>query len=91
MKLISKLALMSSLIIIISVIYSFIFNVSLFHLKIIGYRYIILISVISIVFHLISVYKDRDKTFVVIFSSAIPIVVLISFIVGFIRWIFGGV
>ena len=91
MKFISKIAIVTSVFLIISVIYSVIFNVSLYTLTIVGYRYIIFVSVMSIFFHFIAMFEDKDSKIVVFLSSAVPIAVLSYYVIGLIGWYYRGI
>lgn len=86
MKAISKLAILTSVFILIVVIYSFITGESLYRLNIASFRFVIFISIISIGIHINALIQEKAKKLLIILSLFIPSAVIVNFIIGFINW-----
>lgn len=91
MKAISKLAILTSLFILIIVIYSFITGEPLYQLKFVSYRYAIMVSIISIGIHINALFQEKVKKILIKFSLLVPSSVIGYFIIGLIYWYNKGI
>lgn len=84
------LTILSSIFIALSFLYSVVIDKSLYQLTIQGSRYIMIASIISIVFHFVAFYKNgKNRKTVFLLSDTVPLLVLGYFIIGFIGWYWG--
>ena len=91
MKAISKLAILTSLFILIIVIYSFITGNPLYQLKFASYRFAIIVSIISIGIHINALFQEKVKTIWIKCSLLVPSSVIGYFIIGLIYWYKKGI
>ena len=91
MKAISKLAILTSLFILIIIIYSFITGEPLYQLKFASYRFAIMISIISIGIHINALFQEKVKKRLIKCSLLIPSSVIGYFIIGLISWYKKGI
>lgn len=91
MKAISKLAILTSLFILLIVIYSFIVGEPLYQLKFALYRFAIMVSILSIGIHLNALFQEKVRKQLIKVSLFIPLAVILYFIIGLIFWYNSGI
>ena len=89
-RFLNKLTILSSIFIALSFLYSAVIKKSLYQLTIHGSRYVMFVSITSIVLHLISIYKNgKNRKFAFLLSVSVPLLVVGYLTIGFIGWYSG--
>ncbi len=87
----TNLAFLTTLFILISVIYSFFVNEPIYKLTTLLYRYTIMVSIITIAIHFNALKENKEKKKVILLSLVVPVAVIIYFVVGTIHWFNSGI
>lgn len=83
----TNLAILTSLFILISVIYSFIVNEPIFKFTSFLHTAIMIVSIITLGIHFNALKENKEKKKLILFSLGIPIAVIIYFIIGITYWV----
>lgn len=86
----TNLAFLTTLFILISVIYSFIIKEPIYKVTTFLYQATIMISIITIAIHINALKENKAKKKVILLSLFVPVAVIIYFVVGVIFWYNAG-
>jgi hypothetical protein len=87
----TNLAFLTTLFILISVIYSFIVNEPIYKVTTFLYQATIMVSIITIAIHFNALKENKEKKKVILLSLVVPVAVTIYFVVGVIYWYTAGI
>ena len=79
----THLAILTSVFILISVIYSFIVNEPIYKLTLLIHNLTMTVSIISLAIHYNALKENKEKKKLLLFSLVVPIASIIYFIIGF--------
>ncbi|WP_246938971.1 hypothetical protein [Bacillus pinisoli] len=86
----THLAILSSIFILISVIYSLIANEPIYKITSFYQNATMVVSMISLAVHYNALKENKEKKKLILFSLVVPITVIIYFIIGIIYWFNSG-
>ncbi|WBL17049.1 hypothetical protein [Sutcliffiella sp. NC1] len=86
----THLAILTSIIILISVIYSLIANEPLYKFSSIYQNATLMVSIITLAIHYNALKENKEKKKLILISLVVPIAVIIYIIIGFISWFNSG-
>ncbi|MED4018837.1 hypothetical protein [Sutcliffiella cohnii] len=86
----THLAILTSIIILISVIYSLIANERLYKFSSIYQNATLMVSIITLAIHYNALKENKEKKKLILISLVVPIAVIIYIIIGFISWFNSG-
>lgn len=86
----THLAILTSVFILISVIYSLIVNEPIYKYTSFYQNATMIVAIITLAIHYNALKENKEKKKLIIFSLAVPIAVIIYFIIGIVYWANSG-